>query len=96
MSDDRHLLDRPAGISRFDLSVRHCPKCGWAGPVSDVTLRYCGPAQRVEEDWHGSFLRLDGGGSHCDGDGEHFHWRCACCHYRRLLPVPDMQGSGLN
>jgi hypothetical protein len=47
VSDDRHLLDRLAGISRFDLSVRHCPKCGWAGPVSDATLLYCGPAERV-------------------------------------------------
>jgi hypothetical protein len=32
----------------------------------------------------------------CGLEGEHFHWECPVCAYRRVLPVPDHLGAGVN
>ena len=97
MLDDRSHLDRLPGVAHLDFAVRHCPKCGWTGPVANTTLRYCGPGQRVEGDWGEMFLFGEAGPPPCEGaSGEHFHWQCAVCRYRRILPVPPTRRTGVN
>ena len=98
MPDPFPRLDGLMLTTRFAYAVRHCPKCGWAGPVGDATLRYCGPGQRVEGDWGEMFLFGEPGPPPCDGGaaGEHFHWQCAVCRYRRVLPVPTGETGTVN
>lgn len=92
---DSHL-SRLETVTGFDLAIRHCPKCGWVGAASETVLRFCGPQQRVEDEWHETVMFLAAETGTCDGPGEHFHWRCARCHYRRVLPVPRRTGSEAN
>ena len=97
MTDDRRLLDSLPFTARFDFALRHCPKCGWVGAVAAATLRFCGPGQRVEGDWGEMFLFGESGPPPCgDAHGEHFHWQCAVCRYRRVLPVPGPGAVGVN
>jgi len=43
------------------------------------------------------FLFGEAGPPPCqDAAGEHFHWQCAVCRYRRILPVPDPMLPGVN
>jgi hypothetical protein len=96
MSDHRHILDSVAATARFDFAIRHCPKCGWSGSLGNATLRYCGFGQRVEGDWGEAFLFGEAGAPSCEGPGEHFHWQCARCRYRRVLPMPHPHRPGVN
>lgn len=97
MPDARHVRYALPVTARFDYTVRHCPKCGWTGNVSDTTLRYCGPGQRAEGDWAEMFLFGEVGPPPCEGNaGEHFHWQCSRCRYRRVLAVPHPLQPGVN
>ena len=84
---DRYLSGLET-VTSFDLAIRHCSKCGWVGPAADAVLRFCGPEQRVEDEWHETVVFLAAETGWCARPGEHFHWRCARCHHRRVLPVP--------
>jgi hypothetical protein len=85
-------------VVRFELAVRHCPKCGWQGTSTTGTLRYCGPGQRAEPEWHElySVPTDESEDVVCSLPGEHFHWCCHRCRYRRLLPVPDQGGASMS
>jgi len=85
-------------VARFEFALRHCPKCGWQGSSTKGTLRYCGPGQRAERDWHElySMPADDNEGAVCSLPGEHFHWCCHRCRYRRMLPVPGHGGASMS
>lgn len=95
MFEERSVLDGSCSLARFDLYVRHCPKCGWTGSVMEALLRFCSPGQRLTFAPHPLVVAL-GEAEDCGGPGEHFHWECPMCAYRRMLPVPDHRGPGPN